>query len=98
VIDAMRPQIYGGDDVMKAAENSYFARMRVALMTAARAKGYVVVDMEPRFREAFAADGKRFEFPTDRHWNAHGHAIAAAAIYEALSGQPLKITHERGEK
>ena len=88
LIDAQRPQIYGGDTVMKAAENNYFARMRVALMTAARAKGYVVVDMEPRFREAFAIDGKRFEFATDSHWNAHGHAIAAAAIYEALYGQP----------
>jgi hypothetical protein len=85
VIDALRPQIYGGDAGIKAAENSYFARMRVALMTAAKAKGYLVVDMEPRFRAAFAADGKRFEFPTDRHWNAHGHAIVAAAVFEALA-------------
>jgi hypothetical protein len=95
MIDAQRPQIYGDDAVIVAAQGNLFGLRRIALMNAARAKGYVVVDMQPRFRAAFMADGQRFEFPADRHWNAHGHAIAAEAIYEALSGQQPELAHAR---
>ena len=84
VIDAMRPEIYGGEAALSIARTSYFSRMRSSLMAAARSRGYVVVDMEPYFRVAFAKDGRRFEFPQDNHWNAHGHEIVFAAVRKVL--------------
>lgn len=59
---------------------SYFVQMRNYFMTAARAAGFEVVDMDQRFFARFRVDGKRFEFPTDAHWNALGHTIAAEAL------------------
>ena len=88
VIDAMRPEIYDGEAALSIARASYFSRMRSSLMAAARSRGYVVVDMEPYFRAAFAKDGRRFEFPQDNHWNAHGHEIVFAAVRKALHDWP----------
>jgi hypothetical protein len=59
---------------------SYFVQMRTYFMTAARAAGFEVVDMDQHFFARFQVDGKRFEFPTDGHWNGHAHAIAAEAL------------------
>jgi SGNH hydrolase-like domain, acetyltransferase AlgX len=86
-IDAMRPEIY--DDITLAtAGSSYFGRMRAELISSAHAKGFVVVDMEAPFRVAYAADARPFEYPTDGHWNPHGHAVAATAVREALAPWP----------
>ena len=59
---------------------SYFVQMRTYFMTAARAAGFEVVDMDQHFFARFQAEGKRFEFPTDGHWNGVAHAIAADAL------------------
>jgi hypothetical protein len=88
VVDAMRPEIYMGEDVLTAARVAYFSRMRETLMAAAKERGYVVVDMEPHFRAAYARDGRRFEFIKDWHWSAHGHEVVTAAVREALAGWP----------
>lgn len=93
VVDAMRPEIYQGDDALKAARVTYFSLMRDRLMAAAKERGYGVVDMEPRFIEAFRRDGRRFEFVDDWHWSSHGHEVVAAAVREALAGwAPLSAT------
>jgi hypothetical protein len=42
--------------------------------------------MERPFLRAYAADPRPFEYPDDGHWNAHGHAVAAAAVRQALAG------------
>jgi hypothetical protein len=60
--------------------DSYFVQMRTYFMTAARAAGFEVVDMDQHFLARFQVDGKRFEFPTDGHWNGLAHAIAAEAL------------------
>jgi hypothetical protein len=88
VVDAMRPEVYIGDDALAAARVTYFSRMREAVMAAARQKGYVVVDMEPRFRATYLGDGRQHNFPDDSHWDAHGHEVVAAAVREALAGWP----------
>ncbi len=62
--------------------------MRARLIADAPARGFVVIDMEPRFRAAYAADHRVFEYPNDGHWNPHGHAVVAAAVREALAGWP----------
>lgn len=40
------------------------------------------------FSAAYAVDRRPFEHPTDGHWNAHGHAVAAAAVVDALADWP----------
>jgi hypothetical protein len=88
VVDAMRPEIYEGDDALTAARVTYFSRMRESLMAAAKERGYVVVNMEPHFRTAYARDGRRFEFVDDWHWSSHGHEVVAAAVRDALAAWP----------
>jgi hypothetical protein len=87
VLDAVRPYIYA-DGNMPFVQASYFGRMRAKLIADATARGFIVVDMEPRFRAAAKADGQWFEYPTDNHWNPHGHAVVAQAVREALGDWP----------
>ena len=54
--------------------------LRRYFVAEARARGYSVVDLEPIFIQQFQRDGRRFEFPADAHWNAHGHAVATEAL------------------
>jgi hypothetical protein len=90
VVDAPRPQLY--DPAARAAvETSYFAQMRRHLIARAREVGFHVIDMQSVFIAAYAKDRKPFEHPTDGHWNAHGHAVAAAAVIDMLAGwAPLR--------
>jgi hypothetical protein len=60
--------------------NSYFVQMRTYFMAQARSAGFEVVDMDPHFFAKFQAERKRFEFPTDGHWNGLGHAVVADAL------------------
>jgi hypothetical protein len=60
--------------------SSYFVEMRTYFMNEARRAGFEVVDMDTHFFARFQAEGKRFEFPTDGHWNGLGHATAADAL------------------
>jgi hypothetical protein len=84
-VDAPRPQLYDPVD-LAAVQTSYFVRMRSRLISHAKARGFNVVDMQPIFVQAYAAEHKVFEYPNDGHWNSHGHAVAAAAIRQALAG------------
>jgi hypothetical protein len=86
-VDAARPQIYD-PQALSDVQGSYFAQMRRYLIDEARARGYRVVDLQSVFQAAYARDGQPFEFPTDAHWNAHGHAVVARAIADALSHWP----------
>jgi hypothetical protein len=54
----------------------------------AKARGFRVIDTEPHFIAAYAADHQRFEHPTDGHWNAHGHGVVAIAVRDALADWP----------
>lgn len=79
VVDAIRPQLYNPAE-MAQAETSYFGRMRRHFIAEARGTGFEVVDMTGAFLAAYAQDGRKFEFPTDNHWNALGHSIVADEI------------------
>jgi hypothetical protein len=85
VVDAARPQLYNPVD-LASAQASYFGKMRTRMISEAKTHGFTVVDMEPYFVTAYAADHKTFEYPDDGHWNAHGHAVAAAVVRQALGG------------
>ncbi|HEY4215978.1 MAG TPA: hypothetical protein VGM67_02510 [Gemmatimonadaceae bacterium] len=68
-----------------AATTDREARIRRYSIDAAQRLGYGIVDMQPAFLSEFARDHRRFEFATDRHWTAYGHA----AVFRELAKQPL---------
>jgi hypothetical protein len=84
VVDAPRPEVYDAG-ARAGAQTSYCGRMRSRLIEQAKTRGFRVIDTEPHFVAAHAADGKRFEHPIDGHWNSHGHEIVAAAVLATLS-------------
>lgn len=79
VLDAPRPDLYD-PQALSVAQASYFGRMRVALMSQARAAGVRVADMQEPFLRDYGQNGQRFEFPRDGHWNGCGHQVAAQAV------------------
>ena len=85
VVDAMRPAIYD-EAAFKNAQQSYFGQMRTKLISDAHSQGFQVIDLDETFRAAYALDHTPFEFPTDGHWNAHGHEVVASAIQAVLAG------------
>jgi hypothetical protein len=84
IVDAPRPHIYEAI-TLAYARTSYFGKMRHSLIEQAKARDFKVIDLEPVFLASFAADGQRFEYPTDPHWNPHAHEVVAAATLEALA-------------
>jgi len=80
---------YEGD--IEVTERSYFGQMRTYFMRQASQRGYEVIDLQPRFVARSRDSRTRFEFPTDGHWNATGHAVVAEALassklYAAIFG------------
>ena len=82
VTDGLREAIYSPREKRELAE-SVWGRMRKYTADQARARGFVVIDMQPLFEHAYRRDGQRFEFPTDSHWNGRAHGILANAIIES---------------
>jgi hypothetical protein len=79
LVDGMRPELYDPPQLERAAQ-SYFGVMRARLIEQARARGFEVLDLQPAFQERFAREREPFEFPSDYHWNATGHAAVADAV------------------
>src|SRR6266446_71016 len=59
---------------------TYFDLMRQAFQRKARSLGYEVIDLDPSFFSHYAKHAEPFDFPTDGHWNATAHGIAAEEI------------------
>ena len=76
-MDGDRFAIYQGGDSPALALN------RLAAETAARHQ-IPFIDLEPVFEADWRAVHRRFDSDADGHWNEHGHAVAAAAIAQAL--------------
>lgn len=83
VLDAMRNDIYNGTQDSKEAKESYYGIMRETLIAFAHSKKIEIIDLQPAMIEAYAKNGKRFEFPEDYHWNSAGHGIAAQEIMKS---------------
>lgn len=81
-IDGMREAVYNPAESAVLAK-SVWGRMRAFMAGEARARGFVVIDMQPVFEKSFRTDGRRFEFPTDTHWNGHAHGLLANAAIAA---------------
>ncbi len=76
--DGFRPQMY--EDKLGFALTSVWAQMRDYMIGEAAERGIETIDLHPVFMERFAIEGKRFEFPTDSHWNSEGHRAVTDAI------------------
>lgn len=79
VLDAVRPAIYS-DAELEASAGGFHARLRRYFAAQARSRGYEVIDMQPAFIARHRADGSRFDFPTDSHWNELGHLMVAEEL------------------
>jgi len=82
LVDGIRPNLYS-DDGLQEARGSYFDHMRQYFIDQAKRRGYLTEDLQIRFIARHRADGSRFEFATDGHWNGTGHAVAAEAVMES---------------
>jgi len=80
-MDGNRRAIY--ESRGESVTDDYFDVMRRYVMRVADAKGFDVIDMHQQFRTHFSAHGRRFDFPTDGHWNEVGHAVFAQAIQDS---------------
>ena len=66
---------------LRAFENGGgVAVMRRYFLERATSLGYGAIDMDRHFLPEHENNGTRFEFPTDDHWNAVGHRLAAEAV------------------
>jgi hypothetical protein len=82
LLDADRYAIY---DPQLASQPKDSVRLRSHFIERARELGYRIVDMEPLFRAEYAKTRMKFDYwPVDRHWNRHGHEVAAEAVMSAL--------------
>jgi hypothetical protein len=93
VLDGMRPDLYSSAS-LAAAGGSYFDLMRKYFNDQARRFGHEVIDMQSVFADHYKIHGRRFEFPTDGHWNEIGHELAAQQIlasrtYRRIRGAEL---------
>ena len=94
IVDGVRPVLLTAA-YERAVRESYFGVMRAYLIREGRAKGFHVVDMQPRLVARFRRERKEFEWPSDGHWNARGHGEAAAALSETPVVRALFGSAER---
>jgi hypothetical protein len=81
--DGFRPGMYDPAADRTALTNSTWGLMRTYMMAEAARRGIETIDLDAVFRERYARDGKRFEYPTDSHWNGEGHGAAAEAVAQS---------------
>lgn len=74
IINADHDDIYNDEKTQ-----SFFRDMRGNLIKMAENKNVKYIDMEPIFKKNYKIENKKFDFPTDGHWNEHAHYLAAKA-------------------
>ena len=94
VVDAMRPELYD-DERLEAARGSYDDVMRRYFLANADRRGYEILDMQPRFIAHWREHRQRFDWPSDRHWNALGHercfdAVRSSKLLRAFSPERFR--------
>jgi hypothetical protein len=83
LLDADRYALYPGGSRRVRKDNQETVEY---LTERARAAGFRVIDLGPRFAKQYYADGQKLDFwPVDPHWNRAGHRVAAEAAVEALN-------------
>ena len=83
ILDADRRDIY-----KNISRKSYFNDMRTYMISLAVKNNIKYIDMEKVFLKDFKKYEKKFEFPTDSHWNERAHFLVAKELikkYKILS-------------
>lgn len=83
ITDAVRPAVYNLQPA-DTLNNHPISRRYARLRSEASQAGFHTIDLNPVFHGDFLLHHQRFEFPTDGHWNAHGHRLAAEALSAAM--------------
>ena len=86
VMDANRGPIYAGAEVRPEGASA----LNVLAREMAARHGLGFLDLTEAFTRAWQAEGARFEFASDGHWNERGHQVAADAIARALRRNRLQ--------
>jgi hypothetical protein len=71
------------------------------LIEQAQKLGMKVSDLDPVFRQRYAADPAKFDYwPIDRHWNRLGHGVGAEEAYRLLfaPGEPQSCQRTSGTR
>lgn len=84
LMDAPRSKIYEG-----ALETSRVYWLNEILANSADKVGVHHLDLTPVFWREHREKRKQFEFPTDWHWNEHGHQVAAEAVLDYIRKRGL---------
>lgn len=85
VMDGVRAGIEAGQLTGAGAEYETGAlRLNRLAAREAEALGIPFLDLHPAFARDFRENARPFGHPTDGHWNAHAHALAAREVAEKL--------------
>ena len=82
IIDADRQDVYNF-----TTSKSYFNDMREFMKKQANDKNVNYIDMDQVFRDNYKIFNKKFEFPTDGHWNEYAHKLVAEELLKILYSQ-----------
>jgi hypothetical protein len=85
LIDGLRPAIYRGSQV-SIKPKSFVGLMYDYMEKHAKEQGFRVVNLDRAFRTHFSINRKKFDFPTDAHWNELGHEVAAQELAKVMIG------------
>ena len=82
LVDADRYAIYDPSDASTPKDP---AATRSRLLTLGHELGFHVVDLGPTFAAEYERTRLKLDYwPVDRHWNKHGHAVAADVVMKTL--------------
>lgn len=88
LVDSNRAALYGRKP---GAGEAWDAAERAWLITEAARHGDAVVDLEPVFADYWRRQHVRLDFnPSDMHWNAAAHALAARQVIERISSSDVR--------
>lgn len=80
VLDASRQRIYASES--NVLSQSYYECMMPELIRKAALAQISTLDMTRPFTLHYGQHKKRFEYPTDGHWNEIGHRVVAESIMD----------------
>ncbi|MCB0098096.1 MAG: hypothetical protein KDE46_20325 [Caldilineaceae bacterium] len=96
VRDGERLSLYGVTTPRSVIDSPALVRHFTA---EARERGYSVALLDDAFARFYATNKARLDYwPFDRHWNRHGHGVAAAEAFHALLGCRELAALRFGEK
>lgn len=82
VVDGPRFALYS-EGAMERLRDSHRVANRRYFMAVAERFEYEILDLLPVFADHWKANGARFDWPRDGHWNALGHSLCFEAVAES---------------